>query len=66
MVSHPHPMYNLLKGDICQRVIVMLAREFKGVHEQKWNSERTLIFAMCDLRKSPGVICARDINAGWR
>ncbi len=32
------------------------------MHEQKWNSERALIFAVCVLRKIPGVICARDIK----
>ena len=40
----------------------MLAGEFRGVWERKWNSERALIFAACVLRKSPGVICSRDIR----
>ncbi len=62
VVSHPHPMYNPPKGGIGQRVIAKLAREFRGMREQKWNSERTLIFAACVLRKSPGIIHARDIK----
>jgi hypothetical protein len=62
VVSHPHPMYYLPKGGISQRAIAMLAREFRGVHERKWNSEHALIFAACVLRKSPGVICTRDIK----
>ncbi len=32
------------------------------MHERKWNSECALIFATCVLRKSPGIICARDIK----
>ncbi len=62
MVSHPHPMYNPPKGGVGQWVVAMLAREFRGVGKQKWNLERTLIFAACVLRKNPGVICARDIK----
>ncbi len=62
VVSHPHPMYYLPKGSIGQQVIATLAREFRGMRERKWNSERALIFAACVLRKSPGVICARDIK----
>jgi hypothetical protein len=61
-VSHPHPMYYLPKGGISQRIVATLAREFRGVREQKWNSERPLIFAACVLRKSPGVIGERDIK----
>jgi hypothetical protein len=39
-----------------------MAREFGGVRERKWNSERALIFAVCVLRKRPGVIRAQDIK----
>ncbi len=62
VVSHPHLMYYPPKGGVGQRVVAMLAREFRGVREQKWNSEWAMIFATCVLRKSPGVICARDIK----
>jgi hypothetical protein len=62
VVSHPHLMYNPPKGNIGQRVVATLAREFRGVHKQKWNSERALIFAECILRKSPGVIRPMDIK----
>ncbi len=62
VVSHPHPMYNPPKEGVGQRVIATLAREFRGMREQKWNSECALIFAACVLRKSPGVICERDIK----
>jgi hypothetical protein len=62
VVSHPHPVYNPPKGGISQWVVATLAREFMGVRERKWNSERTLIFAVCVLWKSPGIICARDIK----
>jgi hypothetical protein len=62
VVSHPDPMYNPPKGGICQRVVAMLAREFRGVCERKWNSKCALIFASCVLRKSPGIIRARDIK----
>ena len=40
----------------------MLAGEFRGVREQRWNSERTLIFAVCVLCKSPGMIQSHDIK----
>jgi hypothetical protein len=62
VVSHPRPMYYPPKGGIGQQVVAALAREFRGALERKWNSERALIFAACVLRKSPGVICARDIK----
>ena len=62
VVAHPHPMYNPPKGGVGHWVISTMAREFTGVRERKWNSERALIFAACVLRKSPGVIRARDIK----
>ena len=62
MVAYPHPMYNPPKGRVGHRVVSAMAREFTGVRERKWNSERALIFAACVLRKSPGVIRARDIK----
>ncbi len=62
VVSHPHPMYYPPKGGVRQRVIATLAREFRGVHERKWNLEYALFFAACVLWKSPGIICARDIQ----
>jgi hypothetical protein len=62
VVSHPHLINYPPKGGVGQQVVATLAREFRGVRERKWNSERALIFAMCVLRKSPGVICARDIK----
>jgi hypothetical protein len=62
VVSHPHPMYYPPKGGIGQWVVAALAREFRGMHERKWNLERALIFAPCVLQKSPGVICARDMK----
>jgi hypothetical protein len=62
VVAHPHPMYNLPKGGLGQRVVSRMAREFGGVRKQRWNSKRALIFAACVLRKSPGVIRAHDIK----
>ncbi len=62
VISHPHLMYYPPKGSIGQRVVVTLVREFRGVCERKWNSECALIFTACVLRKSLGVICARDIK----
>ncbi len=62
MVAHPHPMYNPPKEGAGHRVVSMMAREFTGVRERKWNSECALIFAACVLQKSPGVIRARDIK----
>jgi hypothetical protein len=62
VVAHPHTMYNPPKGGLDQWVLSTMGREFGGVHERRWNSERTLVFAACVLRKSPGVIRARDIK----
>jgi hypothetical protein len=62
VVAHPHPMYNPPKGGVGHRVVSTMAREFTGIRERKWNSERALIFAACVLQKSPGVIRARDIK----
>jgi len=60
VVAHPHPMYNPPKAGVGHWVVSTMAREFTGVRERKWNSERTLIFAACVLRKSPGLIRAHD------
>ena len=49
VVVHPHPMNNPPKGGVGNRVISTMAREFTGVCERKWNSERTLIFTSCVL-----------------
>ena len=62
VVAHPHPMYNPPKGGLGHRVVSTMAKEFTGVRERKWNSERPLIFAACILRKSHGVIRAADIR----
>jgi hypothetical protein len=62
MVAHPYPMYNPQKGGIGQWVVATLARKFRGMRKQEWNSKGTLIFATCVLQKSPGVIRARDIK----
>jgi hypothetical protein len=62
VVAHPHPMYNPPKGGLGHRVVSTLAKEFGGVRERKWNSERTLIFAACVLHKSLGVIRSRNIK----
>ncbi len=42
VVAHPHPMYNPPKGGVGHRVVSTMAREFTGVRERKWNSERAL------------------------
>jgi len=62
VVVHLHPMYNPPKVGVGHRVILTMMREFTGVCECKWNSERALIFAACVLRKSPGVIHACNIK----
>jgi hypothetical protein len=62
VVSHPHPMYNPLKGGVSQSVVSMLAREFKGVSKQNLNSKCALIFAACVLQKSLSAGHARDIK----
>ena len=63
VVSHPHTMYNPPKGSVSQWLVKTLTREFRGVRKPKWNSKRALIFAVCVLRKSPGIILARDITS---
>ncbi len=55
-------MYNPPKGGLGQQVVSTMAREFTGGRERRWNSERALIFVTCVLRKSLGVIRARDIK----
>jgi hypothetical protein len=62
VVAHPHPMYNPPKGGLGHRVVSTMAKEFEGVREQRWNSERPLIFAPCILRKCRGVIRAANIR----
>ncbi len=62
VVAHSHPMYNPPKGGLGQWVVLTMAREFGGVRERRWNSERALIFTACVLQKSLGVIRARNIK----
>jgi hypothetical protein len=63
VVLHPHPMYNPPKRGVGQQIVSTLVREFKGIGKQKRNSKCAMIFAACVLlRKSPGVLRARDIK----
>ena len=40
----------------------MLAAEFRGVRERRWNAERPLVFCAVVLQTTPGVRRARDIR----
>jgi hypothetical protein len=55
--------YDAPKGRTGKRFISMLASEFQGVVERKWNSERPIVFAADILQKQAGVSRAKDIRA---
>ena len=59
----PTPNIQLTQRRRWPTSVATLAREFRGVCKRKWNSEHALIFAACVLRKSPGIIWARDITS---
>jgi hypothetical protein len=54
--------YAVPKGAVGKRFLVILTREFCGVRERHWNSERPLLFAATILQTTPGVRRSRDIR----
>ena len=63
LISSPHRMYYLPNHSIGTRFVSMLALEWKGVRQRKWNSERPLLFPMMILCKHPSVTKTKDIKA---
>jgi hypothetical protein len=54
--------YSAPKGRVGRQFIATLAREFRGVRERRWNSERPLVFVSVVLQTTSGVRRARDIR----
>ena len=54
--------YNAPKGRVGRRFVSLLAQEFHGVRQRKWNSERPIVFVAVVLQKTPGVTAAHDIR----
>ena len=55
--------YNVPRGRVGRRFVKTLAKEFRGVRDRKWNSERPLVYAKAILQTTPGVKRAKDIRA---
>jgi hypothetical protein len=58
----PQSHYSVPSGRVGRRFLAMLTREFKGVRQREWNSERPLIFPMVILQKTEGTTRAQDIR----
>ena len=61
-MANPLPLYNLPTGSVGRRFLTILVKEWKGVRERRWNSERPIVFADVILRKGDGIIRVRDIK----
>jgi hypothetical protein len=55
--------YDVPKGRVGRRFLATLTREFRGVRERSWNSERPLVFISVILQTKKGVRRAKDIRA---
>ena len=55
--------YSAPQGRVGRRFVDTLAREFEGVEERRWNSERPLVFAAVILQSTPEVKKSKDIRA---
>ena len=56
------PTYVVPSGKVGKRFVRTLAREFKGVRERQWNSERPLCFANAILQRVPTVTKYKDVR----
>ena len=62
LVQLPTTKYSLPKGRVGRRFVQQLAREFLGVRERKWNSERPIVFQMVILQTEQPVRRMKDIR----
>jgi hypothetical protein len=62
VVQHSPTRYSVPRGRIGRRFLATLTREFRGVRQRHWNSERPLVYAAVILQASPGVRRARNIR----
>ena len=62
LIQYNPTHYIVPKGAIGRRFVQQLAKEFQGVRERKWNSERPIVFAMVILQKMPGVFQSKEIR----
>jgi hypothetical protein len=53
--------YLVPKGQVVKRFLTILTHEFCQAREQKWNSEKPLIFAAVVLQLTPEVRQAKDV-----
>ena len=63
IISARPSRYQVPSGRAGRRFISMLTKEFQGVRERKWNSERPIIFAAVVLQRTPTVRAAKDVRA---
>ena len=61
-MANPLPLYNLPTGSVGRLVLAILVKEWKGVRECRWNSERPIVFGAVILIKGDGIIRAWDIK----
>lgn len=62
VVGYDHLMYEPPMCRVGARFVSLLAKEWKGVRERRWNAERPLIFPAAILCKSPSITKAQDIK----
>ena len=54
--------YDLPKGRVGKRFIILMTKEWDGVRDRSWNSEHPLLFSLTVLQKTPDVRSAGDIR----
>lgn len=62
-VQIPAARYKVPQGPVGRRFLTTLIREFRGVRERRWNSERPLVFQAVVLQRRKGVTAAKDIRS---
>jgi hypothetical protein len=63
VVSTPISLWFALKGRIGRTFVEMWTKEWRGVRERRWNSEKAILFATCMLRRKSTVRSASGIKA---
>ncbi len=62
LISYHHPLYSPPQSKIGHDIVKTLAQEFQGVREQKWNSEKALLFLIIILRKPHQKLTSQEIK----
>ncbi len=66
LISYHHPLYTPPQSKLGRDIVKTLTEEFQGVREQKWNSEKALLFPIIILRKPHQKLTSQEIKSRLR